>query len=253
VKRTIGLILAGMVAVVLFGRATCQRGTPAPKAVEKMQFSDEVYFHNVGITWDGDRYYTVNGGNDGYGKLNIYDEDGEFDDSYTVALDGRSIFYNPDEEMLYVKTFGEDMATVNPEDGESEVELEGIFSEENSSVGFAPDGNYFYEFDDGEITVYDGVFGEEDNTVEINEYYEEEPYNIAIAASDEYFFVWGSERDIFVYTLDGEYVNKVTLPFDGYALSLSWANDLLWVAEDADGSTDGAKGTWHGYEIKGLE
>ncbi len=252
-KRAISLCLAGLAAVVVFGRATCQRAQPGPRAVERVQFDDEVYFHNVGITWDGDRYYTVNGGNEGYGKVNVYDEDGDYEDSYVVDLDGRSVFYHPDDELLYVKTFGSNIFTVSPEDGETDDALDDIFSEENSSIGFAPDGSYFYEFDDGEVLVYDGLFGEEENSVDIDEYYEEEPYNVAMAASDEYFFIWGSKRDVFVYTLEGEYVSKVTLPVEGHPMSLSWANGMLWVAEDADGSTDGATGTWHGYELVGLE
>lgn len=262
-KRIVGLCLAAAAIVVVFGRATCQRAPSVPAAVERIHFTDEVYFHNVGITWDGSRYYTINGGNEDYGKLNIYDKKGNFEDSYTVDLDGRSIFYDPDEEMLYVKAYGSGLATVDPEDGESDTDLEDVFSEENSSIGFAPDRSYYYEFDDGEVMVYDGLFGEEENTVDIDEYYEEEPYNSAMAASANYFFIWGGKREVLIYTLDGEYVTSVRLSVAGHPMSLSWANDMLWVAEDADGieyddegNVVGGElktGTWHGYQLRGME
>jgi len=252
-KRVLSLCLVALAALVVFGRATCQRAESVPAAVEKVAFGDEVYFHNVGITWDGSRYYTINGGNEDYGKLNVYDKKGKLKDSYSMDLDGRSVFYDPDDEMLYVKTYGTDLATVDPEDGDSDTDLEDIFSEENSSIGFAPDRSYLYEFDDGEVTVFDGVFGEEENTIGIDEYYEEEPYNTAMAASDEYFFIWGGKREVLIYTLDGEYVTSVRLSVAGHPMSLSWTNNMLWVAEDADGSSDGAEGTWHGYELRGLE
>jgi hypothetical protein len=48
-------------------RATC--GKPRPtgemqiKAIEKIKITDKVYYHNMSITFDGDNYFTINGGN----------------------------------------------------------------------------------------------------------------------------------------------------------------------------------------------
>jgi hypothetical protein len=53
-----------------------------------MEFTDHVYYHNVGLTWDGDYYYTVNGGNTDYSNLNKYDASGSLDESYDVGADG---------------------------------------------------------------------------------------------------------------------------------------------------------------------
>ena len=47
-------------------------------------------------------------------------------------------------------------------------------------------------------------------------------------------------------------MTKFTLPRSGFGFSLSWANDMLWIAEDADGGEDGADGTWYGYELQGY-
>ena len=80
-------------------------------------------------------------------------------------------------------------------------------------------------------------------------------YADAIAASDKFLFVWApnSDKEILVYGVDGKYVTQFELSRSGFGFSLSWANDMLWIAEDADGSSDGADGTWYGYELKGLE
>jgi hypothetical protein len=256
-RRVLMTVLLAAAFVAVTG-ATC--GKPKPVTVEpeqKLKFTDEVCFHNMGMTWDGEYYFTVNGGNSEYGKVDKYDESGDFIESYEIETDGRSIMYSPEEEQLYVKAYGQDLLSADLDLEETSIEHEGIFQGEQTSVAMSPDGLTLYELYEGDVHVYDMDAGEESESFTLEHYNttDEGGYSYAIAASDKFLFAWGpdTDKEIYVYTLAGKYVTKFDLPREGFGFSLSWANGMLWVAKDADGSTDGAEGTWYGYELKGLE
>lgn len=246
-------------ALVVFGCATSGKHevrVTKVKPVQKMKFTDHVYYHNMGITWDGEYYYTINGGNTKNSNLNRYDESGDLDSEYDLGIDGRAILYSPSEEQLYVKPFGVSLDDVDLDLEETSTALDDIFEADQSSVAMAPDGGQLYELYDGTVTVFN-TDGDEETSFELSSYSEKEEFGYvnAIAASDKFLFVWApdSDADILVYDLDGKYVTKFTLPRSGYGFSLSWANGMLWIAEDADGGEAGADGTWYGYKLKGLE
>ena len=256
-KQLLKLGLA-VLAVIVFGRATCgkpngARVTPA----QKMEFIDHVYYHNMGIAWDGEHYFTISGGNTDNSSLNEYDDAGAAVETYDLGIDGRAILYDSDDEQMYVKTYGTDLNSVDLYLEETDAELSGIFKEDQSSVAMSPDGEYLYELHDGEVYVYDASGGDEEASFKLSSYSKQDEFGYAnaIAASDKFLFVWApdSDTDILVYGLDGKYVTKFALPRSGYGFSLSWANGMLWIAEDADGGEDGADGTWYGYALEGLE
>jgi hypothetical protein len=244
-------------AIVVFGRATCG---PAPGShvtpVEKLSFTDHVYYHNMGIAWDGEYYYTVNGGNTSYSELNEYDGSGSFEDGYDVGTDARSILHSTAQEQLYVKPYGTSLDEVDLDLEETDVDLENTFTGEQSSVAMSPDGEKLYELYGGRVHVYDAVDGKEETSFQLSSYSTEDGkgYSFAIAASDKFLFVWApnSDQDVLVYGLDGKYVTKFTLPRSGFGFSLSWANGMLWIADDADGGSEGADGTWYGFTLEGL-
>ena len=264
-QGTVKLGFAGL-AVIMLGCATSGTRqvagtTPAQRTavtpVEKMKFTDHVRYHNMGITWDGDYYYTVNGGNTENSDLNKYDESGSLDESYSVGADGRAILYSPIVEQLYIKPYGTSLDDVDLDAEETTTDLDSIFHEDQSSVAMSPDGEKLYESYDGTVYVYDASSGDEETSFKLSRYNttEEGGYAHAIAASDKFLFVWApnSDKEILVYDLDGKYVTEFELPRSGFGFSLSWANDMLWIARDANGGTDGADGKWYGYELKGLE
>jgi hypothetical protein len=258
-KRLLRLGLAAL-AVVVFGRATCGKhegGGVSVTPVQKMKFTDHVHYHNMGITWDGEYYYTINGGNTEYSDLNKYDDSGELDTEYHIGADCRAILYSPDDEQLYVKPYSASLDEVDLDAEETNTSLEDIFSGDQSSVAMSPDGEKLYELSGGKVHVFDASNGDEDDSFKLSSYNTTEGlgYAYAIAASDKFLFVWApnSNKDILVYGIDGKYVTKFELPRSGFGFSLSWANDMLWIAKDADGNSDGADGTWYGYELKGLE
>jgi len=255
-KRLLRIGLAAL-ALVVFGRATC--GNPKGASVtpvQKMKFTDHVHYHNMGITWDGEYYYTVNGGNTENSDLNKYDDSGELDTEYHIGADCRAILYSPVEEQLYVKPYSMSLDEVDLDAEETSTSLEDIFSGDQSSVAMSPDGEKLYELHDGTVAVFNAD-GDEETTFKLSRHNttEELGYADAIAASDKFLFVWApnSDKEILVYGVDGKYVTQFELSRSGFGFSLSWANDMLWIAEDADGSSDGADGTWYGYELKGLE
>jgi hypothetical protein len=253
------LLKLGLVvlAVAMLGCATTGKPRVAGVTpVQKLEFTDHVYYHNMGITWDGEYYYTVSGGNTDYSNLNRYDESGELHSEYDISADGRAILYSPAEEQLFVKSHGLSLEDVDLDLEETSTALDDIFTGEQSSVAISPDGEMLYELYEGTVNVFNAD-GDEEGSFELSSYNttEELGYAFAIAASDKFLFGWApeSDTDILVYGLDGKYVTRFSLPRSGYGFSLSWANGLLWIADDADGSTDGADGTWYGYALKGLE
>ncbi len=253
-KRVLALCLVGLAVFVVFGRATCQRGPEGITPEQTMKIKDHVYYHNVGITFGDDRYYTLNGGNEGWGLINAYDAEGMLLDSWEIEIDGRSIHWNPEEEMLYAKPYGLDVHVIDPDDGEADVDLTDVFYEENSSVAMSTDGEFYYELtEDGEVMVRESFLGEDEDDFELSHVSIEHGYQYALAASDKYLFAWDEGGLVYVYGLDGDYVDRFELPRDGFGFSLSWANGMLWIAEDADAADDGGDGYWYGYRLKGLE
>jgi hypothetical protein len=253
-------MFVALVAFAAFGRATC--GKPKPQArpgqvtpVLRLTIEDHVYYHNMGITWDGRHYFTINGGNTDYCNLNEYDRKGKLEESHDVELDGRSIFWHPDEEELYVKVYGTSLYSVDLDDEDADEAFEDVAAEDNSSVGFSPDGERVYELVEGTVTVREFDTGEEIESFELDGASDEADlgYDKSIAVSDRYIFAWDEDDEIRVYDLEGEYLTRFELPRAGFGFSLSWANGLLWVAQDADGKDEGEDGYWYGYELKGLE
>lgn len=295
-KRFVGLFLIAVALAVVFGRATCGKPKPAGvQVVEAMKIRDNVFYHNIGITHGDGRYYTINGGNDGWSVLNVYDERGELVETFDVGIDGRAIFYHPEEDLLYVKGHGTELYSVDPEDGDAYLDIEDVFEEENSSPGFSPDGEYIYEPVDGEVRKIESTLGTELYRFALPFFPEVHGFRYALAASDGYLFAWevpasdeeeseewldelfealeelddteeqpmpGDRPTVYVYSLDGEYLTKFALPRLGFGFSLSWANGMLWVAEDADGierDEEGmvvggraADGYWYGYRLENL-
>jgi hypothetical protein len=239
-------------------RATCGKPKPSEtniKAVQVLKIKDFVYYHNMSITYNGDHYFTINGGNENYCKLNEYDEKGKAVSSYDVGLDGRAIFYNSDLDQMYVKVYGQDLYSIGLENNDANIEYSYIFEDDNSSSAMSPDGLYFYEFVRGKVR----VINSEDGTIEDSFYLprytelEEDGHDVSIAASDNNLFVWGSIDEVFIYDLSGSYIDKVKLPRIGYGFSLSYCNGLLWIAQDANARDKGTSGYWFGYRLDSLE
>jgi DNA-binding beta-propeller fold protein YncE len=231
-------------------RATCGAIRPIEmKPVEVVRIPDNVYFHNVSITHNGSHYFTINGGNDRYCTLNEYDNEGNLIGTYDVGLDARSICFNPSDKRLYVKTYGSDLYIADLDTESAEVALRGVFDADNSSVGMTTDGKRVYELAEGLVKVLDFRTGKELKRFTLTSHFDEHGFNSSIAVSNKYIFLWGDTDAIIVYDLNGLYVTEFGLPRSGYGLSLSYCNNMLWIAQDADASTDRSNGYWYGYRL----
>ena len=237
------------VLMVLFIRATCGRPRLTKKPTQEIKIMDYVFYHNVSITYDGDHYFTINGGNENYCTINEYDENGNFIETYDIGLDGRALFYNQKDKKFYVKVYGSDLYEVSLEYEVAKLTLTNIFEEDNSSPAFSPDSKHIYELIDGTVRVIEFKTGEELERFELEHYYSEHGFRSSITASKHYLFVWEHEDRVLVYDLDGEYVAKIKLSQPGYGFSLSYCNGMLWIASDADAGSDGGNGYWYGYKL----
>ncbi len=248
-KRIFIIGLLGCMMLISL-RASCGAVKPFSKPpVQAIKIEDWVYFHNMSITFDGRHYFTINGGNENNCILNEYDRNGEYMADYDVYLDGRSILYNPQTDLIYIKIYGTDLYEIDFEYEDAYPYLYDVFVEENSSPAISPDGQYLYELTNGKVRVIDFETGDLERTIKLEDWYDEHGYRYAIAASEAYIFVWGSEDEVLVYDLDGKYVNKIKMPRLGYSFSLTYCNNMLWVSKDADGASDGETGYWYGYRF----
>jgi len=202
--------------------------------------------HSMSITADDSYYYMINGGNAGYGRVLTFDLNGNFVDSVAAYLDGRGIFYNPNDGTVYVKVYGFDLYWVDPSTGSSGLVYSGIFHDYQSHVSFDASTGYMYEHADGTVWVVDLATGNTVNTM-TGFTYGGWGYNYAICTDGQYLFTW-DESQVYAYDMNGNPVDPFPLPFGSYGYSLSWANNRMFAADDASGGT----GYWYGYTFAGV-
>ncbi|MEO0248609.1 MAG: hypothetical protein ABIN58_03490 [candidate division WOR-3 bacterium] len=213
-----------------------------------MKIEDEVFFHNVGITFDGKYYYTVNGGNEGYGKVNQYDASGKLVTSADIEADGRAIFYNPADGKIYIKTYMRDLMVYNPKLKEANIVAESVFQDNQSSPALDPSGKRIYELVDGTLYVMEFPSMKEIETIDglpCGDF----PHSVAIAASKNYLFTWDETGKVYILDKKGKELANFKVKNTFHGMSLSWANGMIWGAEDADASSYGGVGTWFGYTL----
>lgn len=262
-KRIIGFcMIASVVAVAVAGCGGTAR-ISTRKPVQVMKIADEVFFHNVSISYDpvAETYLTVNGGNASYGIINEYELDGELVATYGTEVDGRAIFCR--DGYVLVKSHGTQVFEVDvmeayldwsllfeeyAEAVAEEIDFE--FEEDNSSPAMSPDGRLFFEHVRGRVTVFDVETGRRVRSFNVEDYYDEHGYDVAIAASDNNVFLWSDADKVSVYDFKGKSVGKLTLPRPGYGFSLSYCNGMLWISQDADAGTEALEGYWYGYRLQ---
>lgn len=248
-KNMSRLILFALIILTII-LASCAKKADVLKTDNGFVIEDNVYFHNMGITFDGNYYYTINGGNDGYSLINVYDKRGKFIKKGEPGIDARSIHYIDRTGDFYIKAFGVDIMNLNINDFTYDVDYDYYMWGDNSSVSFDPACNYLYELFEGEIIVVDAEDGLEVNNFYIDRYYDEHLYNSSIAVGEKYIYIWGSPSKIYMYDFDGNIEDSITVKMNGYAPSLSYCNGMLWLAEDADASTSGGNGYWYGFKVE---
>lgn len=222
--------------------------------IYKIHFDDEPYNHNMHIASDGKFYYTVNGGNVDYGKINKYDLNGNFIRTCKIGIDFRSIMYNKADGFFYACGFEKDWTERNIykitsiENGTFERIFTNLYDYPQSSTALSQDGQFLYAFYAGTLKKYNFSDGSlVDSLVGLN--YGEGNFggDGAVAVDNDFIYTWNSDiRDVYVYDFLGNLLQNFTLDYGDNGHSLSIINGMLFVSSDGNYST----GTWYGYYIQ---
>lgn len=219
--------------------------------VTAVTIEDEIYYHNASITFDGEHYFTLNGGNADWAVVNEYNKEGKLLNTYEPPVDGRSFFFSKKDNVFYVKPYDISLYTMDLKADELQLVDSHWWSywDDNSSIGFSPNGEKVFERIDDWVYVINMEDGIAADSFEVAPY-DYHSYNMSCAASDKYVFTWADADKINAYTYDGKYKGQIKLPREGYGFSLSYCNGMLWIAKDADASDWGGTGFWYGYKVE---
>lgn len=214
-------------------------------------FTDDPYNHNMHIASDGSYYYTINGGNNSNGKINKYDLNGVFIQTYPIQIDGRGLSFNTADNYFYVSTYlGDIVKITNLTTGAFTTLHSGIMQNEQASFALSMDGTKFYDFFQGTLLVHDLATGSLIKTITGLSYGPNSVGgNAAIAIDLQHLYTWdATNQTVFVYDTTGTLLKTMALNFGNYGFSLSTANGHLFVSVDGNYSV----GTWYGYLLSNI-
>lgn len=240
-KKSISIIIV----LVTLGMFSLNAQTISPDIF----FNDEPGTHNMGITSDGEFYYTCNGGKTYEGKISKYSLKGNFMKSYEVDLDMRSIMYNTKDGGLYVNCYDGNIYKIsNLDDGSFQLVYSKLYKNEQASLAIGPKGKYLYCLDENTLNVYDFAKGTVVNTFyNINSGPDLGSGSNSVAASKKYIITFNAEKQaFFIYDKKGKLKETIKFMDGNYGFSLSYANGHIFVATDGDYGM----GKWFGYDYK---
>jgi DNA-binding beta-propeller fold protein YncE len=215
----------------------------------KIVFKDNPQTHNMHLASDGQYLYTCNGGKSESGQISKFNANGTKTGSFKIELDMRSIMYNPQDKKLYVSTYSQKLYKINDLISGSYTEVYDFSDRNEQSVpALSTSGKLIYFMDFGVIYVYNMKNGKLKTTLSGFKTTDEAATGAtAVAVDKKHIYSWdANEQTVFIYDLKGKFQKYVKLALGEYGFSLSFGNDLLWVA--TDGNYD--EGIWYGYEIK---
>jgi DNA-binding beta-propeller fold protein YncE len=239
-----------IVSAVLLVFVVLSYKTNAQPLKPKITFEEDPLTHNVHIASDGTYYYTVNGGKANKGQINKYSFAGKLLDSYEMQLDMRSIMYNSKEKLFYVCTFEQQIYRITDlQQSRYELVKSEMYGNGQANLAMSPDGKYIYYFDNGTLQIFkfpEGKKVKENNGFDCGK--ETTSGNSSVAVDGKHIYTWNADyKMIFVYDTKGNKIKTVEIEKGSYGFSLSYANGLVFVADDGDYAT----GTWYGYDLWG--
>ena len=240
-KRSISIIIA----LITLGIFSLNAQTISPD----IYFDDEPGTHNMGLTSDGEFYYTCNGGKTYEGKINKYSLNGNFMKSYKIDLDMRSVMYNAKDKSLYVNCYDGNIYKITSlVDGSFQLVYSKLYKNDQASLALGPKGKYLYYLDAGTLKVYDFTKGTVSNTYyNINCGPELGSGGYSVAVSKKNIITFNSEKQVFfIYDKKGKLKETIKYKDGDYGFSLSYANGYIFVSKDGDYGM----GKWFGYGYK---
>lgn len=215
----------------------------------KVTFEEDPGTHNMHICYDGQYYYTVNGGKSDMGKISKLMTDGSLVKSYEIKLDMRSIMYNKQNKKFYVNCYDRNIYEITDlSSGTYKLISSELYDDEQAALALSPDGKQLYYYSNQVVKVYSfpacKVIKEFRDLVQAVDAISG---GSVIAVDNFYFYLFDGEKKM-IYAFNrktGEKVNEVEIYCGNYGFSLSAANDMIFVATDGNYST----GNWYGYKL----
>lgn len=212
---------------------------------------------NVGITSDGEYYYTCSMNHSTIRKMS---KDGtiSYGKYYLPLGNPRGLAYNKSDGLLYVSSYGGDILRITDlENGQIETVYSGLMQNSEASFALSEDGTKLFDFYKGTLKVYDFKTGElayTHNGLNYGEYphddddYQDAYYGAAAVAVDaSYIYTWNSwDNEVYVYNHLGEFQHQMELESGVNGMSLSVIDGYLFVAYDDIYDP----GTWYKYNIR---
>jgi len=231
-------------ALTLF---TCQGAFP--QVIEPLiTIADNPVTYSMHLCTDGTHYYTINGGVAKDGKISKFKVNGEFVQSYPIKQDMRSIMYSRKDRCLYINIKGKDIyKIVDLASGTIQLLHSGVYQNEQATLAIDPKGNYFYEMENGTLSIYavkTGKLSKKISGLKCGE--KGMKGSTTVAVDGKYIYTWDSEtRTVFVYNKKGVFVQSFVLKSGNIGHSLSAAYGMIFVAK----SEMGKPSTWYGYQL----
>jgi len=211
-------------------------------------FEEDPLTHNVHVASDGEHYYTVNGGRAEKGQISKFAFTGKLLDSYDIKLDMRSIMFNKKDKKFYVCTFEREIFRINDlQRGSYEKVSSEMYDNGQANLAMSANGKSIYYFNNGTLQIFSfpkGALQKEMKGFDSGKSFSSGGGSVAV--DGKYIYTWNADyKLIFVYDMKGQKVKSVEVEKGSYGFSLSYANGLIFVADDGDYAT----GTWYGYNL----
>ena len=217
----------------------------------QFSFDEHPVNHNMHIAWDGEFYFTINGGGTSSGQVNKFDLNGVLLQTYPIQIDGRGLSYNKSDGYLYVSTFGGDIVRIDDLAAATfTMVFPGIMQSGQASFAISDDGQAFYDFYQGTLKVHDFTTGSVINTLTglacgTGNFGGE----ATVAVDSVHFYTWNAvSKTVYMYDQFGTLIQPMVLDSGDNGQSLSFVNDMLFVSRDGNYNV----GTWYGYDLSGL-
>jgi uncharacterized protein YjdB len=199
------------------------------------------------LTWDGTDYYLSNGGSAASGTIQRLDATGTVTQTTPVNLDMRGVFYRESNATFYMKSFGLDWYTIDPNTGVFTPLLTGIFIQSQSRPDLSADETLIYEHFSGTLRVLDFATGTELSTFAGLQNPANFPHNHVVAAPEGKLITMDNTGLAYMYDDVGRLVTTFNFPdpvMNQSAWTLSYTNDMLFISDTGSGV-----GTFRGYRI----
>jgi hypothetical protein len=204
--------------------------------------------HPMGIAFDDTFYYVVGGGGSPSGDIAKLDSNFNLITTENVPLDCRSIFYNPADDNVYIKSFtanGLYRLRTNPFNGGYDGVFAYFFQNEESKVCLSADGLFLYDHFNGDVRIYELATGDTVDTITLDiQHNFDWPRGNLIVHTGTYLLTFA---DNVIYAYDpsnGNFISACTLTSmpASNEWSVSYTNGMFFLTEDTET-------TWYAWTI----